>query len=224
MKAVVSWSGGKDGYLALERATEGGVEPVALLTMLTEAGERSRSHGLTLAALERQAEALGLPLVTRAATWEAYEEEFVRALAELASTGVECGVFGDIDGDANRSWVVTACDQAGITPIHPVWHADRRALLAEIDARKVTAVITVVRDGVLSESFLGRRLGSEIADELAAAGVDLCGELGEFHTVVLDGALFSAPLALRVGGVVWRDGVHVLDLALVSASDRMIEA
>ncbi len=217
MKAVVSWSGGKDCYLALELASERGVEPVALLTMLTETGERSRSHGLTLTALERQAEALGLPLVTRAATWEAYGDVFDAALSALAAEGVEAGVFGDIDGDDNRAWVVAACQRAGIVAIHPLWQLERRALLVELDTRGVTAVITVVRDGVLPDGFLGRTLGPALADELAAAGVDLCGELGEFHTVVLAGALFSFPLALQVTAVVAREGVHVLDLDLSPA-------
>jgi diphthine-ammonia ligase len=215
VKAVVSWSGGKDCYLALERAVEQGVEPVALLTMLTERGERSRSHGLPVAALELQAQALALPLVTRAATWDGYEAAFVDALSELVDRhGVEAGVFGDIDGAPNRAWVEAACERAGITPIEPLWAADRAALLAELDERGVSAVITVVRDGVLDAGFIGRSLGTSLAGELAAAGVDLCGELGEFHTVVLDGARFAFPLELASSHVVAREGVHVLDVEL----------
>ncbi|HUV60630.1 MAG TPA: hypothetical protein VMW71_00475, partial [Thermoplasmata archaeon] len=41
-----SWSGGKDSCLALFRALGSGLRPTVLLTMLTETGERSRSHGL----------------------------------------------------------------------------------------------------------------------------------------------------------------------------------
>ncbi len=44
-KAAVSWSGGKDSYLALHR-TLGAFDVQALLTMFTEDGTRSRSHGL----------------------------------------------------------------------------------------------------------------------------------------------------------------------------------
>jgi len=44
-KAAVSWSGGKDGYLAQHRSV-GCFDIQALLTMFTEDGTRSRSHGL----------------------------------------------------------------------------------------------------------------------------------------------------------------------------------
>ncbi|MGB2826197.1 MAG: adenosine nucleotide hydrolase, partial [Thermoplasmata archaeon] len=43
-----SWSGGKDSCLALHRSIKAGMKPSVLLTMLTEEGRRSRSHGLTV--------------------------------------------------------------------------------------------------------------------------------------------------------------------------------
>jgi diphthine-ammonia ligase len=61
-KAAVSWSGGKDSYLALHRSTDA-FDIQALLTMFTEDGTRSRSHGLRPEVLARQASLLNLPLV-----------------------------------------------------------------------------------------------------------------------------------------------------------------
>ena len=68
-----SWSGGKDSCLALFKALAAGAmggcgsrsEPrlVCLVTMFTEDGERSRSHGLPRAVLEAQAAAIGVPLL-----------------------------------------------------------------------------------------------------------------------------------------------------------------
>ncbi|PZO55885.1 MAG: ATP-binding protein, partial [Leifsonia xyli] len=37
------------------------------------------------------------------------------------------------------------------------------------------------------------------------AGIDPCGEHGEFHTCVFDGPMFSAPLPLARGETVLRD-------------------
>ena len=45
-RAAVSWSGGKDCCLAFLRARDT-FDPVALITMFGEDGNRSRSHGLT---------------------------------------------------------------------------------------------------------------------------------------------------------------------------------
>src|SRR5258707_4422605 len=94
---VISWSGGKDSALALWRARARGLRPIALLTMLDETGERSRSHGLPVDVLQAQAASIGVPLVTASATWAAYTDAFVRALSGLATSDVPACVFGDID-------------------------------------------------------------------------------------------------------------------------------
>jgi diphthine-ammonia ligase len=82
-KAVVSWSGGKDSYLALHR-TISCFDVQALLTMFTEGGARSRSHGLRPEVVIRQANLLNLCIVSGRASWESYEEEFKRILRDLA--------------------------------------------------------------------------------------------------------------------------------------------
>jgi len=56
-KAAVSWSGGKDSYLALHRAAAA-FDVRALLRMFTEDGTRSRSHGLRPQVVARQASLL----------------------------------------------------------------------------------------------------------------------------------------------------------------------
>ena len=60
--------------------------------------------------MQRQAAALGVPLVTRGASWDDYEAAFLDALAELRDQlGVEVGVFGDIDLQPHRDWVERVC-------------------------------------------------------------------------------------------------------------------
>ena len=44
------------------------------------------------------------------------------------------------------------------------------------------------------------------------AGVEPCGENGEFHTLAFDGPMFLRPLAIRVGETVVRDGFVFTDL------------
>ncbi len=57
-----SWSGGKDSALALHESIVAGADPRVLITMMTERGMRSRSHGLHRVVLERQAAAIGIPI------------------------------------------------------------------------------------------------------------------------------------------------------------------
>lgn len=44
--------------------------------------------------------------------------------------------------------------------------------------------------------FLGRKIDFEIIAELEALDIDVCGENGEFHTLVTHCPLFDAPIEL----------------------------
>jgi uncharacterized protein (TIGR00290 family) len=211
-RSICSWSGGKDSALALELAIEAGAQVAALLTMLDESAERSRSHGLPRAILAAQAAALGLPLVSRAAAWPDYTRAFADGLNESARARCSSCIFGDIDIAAHRAWCEQVCASADLVARHPLWQRDRRELLDEFLERGWTAVIVVVREALLDRSFLGLRLDRQVVDELDVRGVDLCGENGEFHTVVTDGPLFAKPLEIQVRGEVSVGGCVALQL------------
>jgi len=209
-----SWSGGKDSCLALYRAIKEGGRPRLLLTMLTEGGERSRSHGLHITVIENQAEALGIPLITRSATWNDYEREFISALCELKKDGIESGVFGDIDIDDHRKWVERVCSSASIKPYLPLWEKARRGLLEELLEAGFTITIVAVQDGVLDKRFLGKVLNASVIEEIEREGIDASGEEGEYHTVVTDGPIFSHPIHLEIGKQVLHDGYWFLNVSV----------
>src|SRR5262245_20233200 len=119
-KAAVSWSGGKDSYLAFHRATQR-FDVCALLTMFTEDGTRSRSHGLRPEVLARQADLLGLPLASGRASWSNYEEEFKRILRALAEDGFSHVIFGDIFLDQHKAWVERVSSECGLEAVEPLW-------------------------------------------------------------------------------------------------------
>ena len=219
-ETAVSWSGGKDSALALDRAMRGGARITHLFTMFTEGGERSRSHGLSQDVLRAQAAALRLPLVTRSATWAGYEEAFVDGLAELRARGVRDVVFGDIDIEDHRAWCVRVAQRAGVRPLHPLWQARRRALLDELFERGWKSRIVVVRDGVLSRDFLGRTLDPDVVTDLERAGADACGENGEYHSVVVDGPAFAEPLELVQRDVHAFGGCLFLDVGVTQTIAR----
>jgi len=208
-----SWSGGKDGYLALQRAVAGGGRLGALLTMTEPDGRRTKSHALPLSLVRRQAAALGAPLVVRGASWDDYEAAFLDALAELRDDhGLGVGVFGDIDLQPHRDWVERVCGEAGLRACLPLWLEPRRTLLDELFAAGVGATIVAVNTDRLDERFLGRRLDAALVPELEAAGVDACGEEGEFHTVVTEAPLYAAPVALAWRGTVAIDQYRFVDV------------
>ncbi|MGD9100603.1 MAG: diphthine--ammonia ligase, partial [Anaerolineae bacterium] len=210
-----SWSGGKDSCLALYRAISAGARPAALLTILDQSGVRSRSHGLTVDVLRAQAAALGIPLVTRAASWGEYEPTFIAALRELRETGIKAGVFGDIDLEAHREWEQKVCAAAGITAHLPLWQTPRQALLDEFLALGFEAMVIVTKDDPLGDRYLGRALDAALIREFERVGIDLSGEAGEYHTVVTGGPTFAHALQFRAGERISRSGYWLLDVQVV---------
>jgi diphthamide synthase (EF-2-diphthine--ammonia ligase) len=57
---------------------------------------------------------------------------------------------------------------------------------------------------VLDAAFAGRAFDHALLDALPA-GIDACGENGEFHTCVSAGPMFGVPLRLQQGDTVLRD-------------------
>ena len=209
-----SWSGGKDSCLSLYRAIQSGGEPKALLTMMTESGDRSRSHGLSIDVIRRQAKSLGIPLVVCSSTWDDYEATFTSALESFRDDGIECGVFGDIDLDPHLEWVERVCSSAGMRAYEPLWKTARRELLDEFLQLGFKAMVVAVKQSLLDDSFLGRVLDEDVIADMEAAGVDASGEEGEYHTVVTAGPLFTSALQLETKAKVARDGYCFLDVSV----------
>ena len=219
-RVCCSWSGGKDSCLALHRALADGALPEVLLTMCTEGGERTRSHGLPRSVIEAQAKSLGLQLRTIASSWDNYEQNLVELLRGVKADGIEAAIFGDIDIPRHRAWEEQVCTAAGIRAFLPLWQTDRLALLEEWWQLGFEARIIAVRDGVVGREFLGRRLDSQTAKELVQLGVDACGENGEFHTVVTDGPIFRDPIRIVLKNQVLLSGVWFQDVGLEDATDH----
>ena len=212
-RAAVSWSGGKDSYLALHRSRSS-YDIVALITMFDESGSRSRSHGLRPQILEAQAGRLGLPICKGRGSWATYEDGYLQALAEARALGISHVIFGDIMYDSNREFPERVCAVSGLTAIEPLWGEPTADLYREFVQTGADARIVTVRESVFDQSWLGRRLTLDLLASLDAAGSDPCGELGEYHTVVVDAPAFSSPIGLTPLDRVSRNGCWALDFSI----------
>jgi uncharacterized protein (TIGR00290 family) len=199
-RAFFSWSGGKDSMLALHRALDAGHQVDALFAMFDEDGARSRSHGLSPAMVAAQAAALGIPLVTRQATWADYEEVFVDQVRGFADAGFTHGLFGDIDLAAHRAGEERVCARGGVAALLPLWGEPRPALAREVLAIGVRARVVCVDGRWLDVAACGREFDAAFLADLPA-DVDEFGENGEFHTFVFDGPRFAAAIPHRIAAV-----------------------
>ncbi len=191
LKTGCSWSGGKDSCYALMLAKDNSYLPSSLLTVLNEEGKISRSHGIPAEILSAQAASANLPICLLESSWADYEVKFTKAIIELKNTfQLSEMVFGDIDLDEHRQWEEKVCKKAGLNALLPLWKQDRNQLIVKMLEAGIETMI-VSCNTHLGEKFLGKILNLETIRELEKAGVDVCGENGEFHTLVLNCPLFS---------------------------------
>ncbi len=212
-QAAVSWSGGKESYLALDRALRA-FDVQALLTMFTEDGARSRSHGLRPEVIARQAELLRLRPVSRKASWKTYEQEFKRALYDLAGDGLSHMIFGDVFPHEHKAWVERVCSECGLEAVEPLWGEPTTGLFREFLATGAEAQIVATQAAFLDHKWLGQRLDDGMLSRFESLGVDACGERGEYHTLVLGSPRMSSRLELREIARLMHDGYWMLDLEL----------
>jgi len=215
-KAIVSFSSGKDSAYALHLARRAGeLDIVGILTTVTAAFDRVAMHGVREMLLERQAAELGLPCykvpIPSPCPNDVYEAAMERAVLQAKSEGVSHFVFGDLFLEDIRKYREERLAPAGIAAVFPLWQRDTRVLAEEMVTAGLRAVVTCVDPRKLARSFAGRVFDARFLADLPA-GVDPCGENGEFHTFVTDGPMFRRPIAVRAGEVVERDGFVFADV------------
>ena len=212
---ALSWSGGKDSAYTLWTLAQEGVMPTALVTTVTEEYERISMHGVRCSLLRRQAAATGLPLIEvgipAKCTNGLYESRMGAALASPELAPVEEVAFGDLFLEDIRAYRESRLAAAGRRARFPVWGGDTASVAEGFIAGGFKAVVVCVDPSALDASFAGRHYDERLLVDLPA-GVDPCGENGEFHTFVTAGPIFKSSIDCHRGEVVERDGFVFCDL------------
>lgn len=192
----ISWSGGKDACLALYKAMNQGYNPKRLLTMFSIESDMSSAHRLKQESVKAQASSIGIESCIGKTSFTEYEKVFVANLKQFKDMGIDYGIFGDIDIDEHREWEERVCKEASIEAILPLWKRNRRELVEEFINYGFKAKIVLVDKTRLDAKFLGQDLSFTLLKEIKKYGADVCGENGEYHTVVYDGPIFNNSLDL----------------------------
>jgi diphthine-ammonia ligase len=209
---AVSWSGGKDSCMALYEALQQGLKISHIVNFISDNPQKVRFHGTDARIISLQSQALGIPLFQKVTSWEEYERDFKAGVSELKSAGLTGMVFGDIYLDPHLEWVQRVCGEIGVEALEPLWHMDTCQLLDKFIKLGFKSVVICAKADLIERNWLGRVVDAEFMQYLINRNVDPCGENGEYHTLVVDGPLFSQPIELLETSVYEREGYYLLDI------------
>jgi uncharacterized protein (TIGR00290 family) len=215
-KAILSWSSGKDSAWALYVMRQrSDIEVAALVTTINERYERVAMHAVRTSLLQKQADAVRLPLwrlpIPDPCSNEDYEAAMNQLLMKAKSDGVSHFVFGDLFLKDIRAYRETKLQGSGIEPLFPLWKVPTDELAKEMVNAGLRAYITCVDPSQLSASFAGRIFDADFLRDLPAS-VDPCGERGEFHSFAFAGPMFDYSISVTPGEIVERNGFVFADL------------
>lgn len=216
-RVLLAWSSGKDSAWALYMLRQAeDVEVVALLTTFNQAFDRVAMHAVRRSLVEAQAGAVGLPLIDVPLPWPCSNEDYEALMAVALETArsrfnITHIAFGDLFLEDIRQYREDRLRGTGLTPLFPLWGSSTGGLARAMVRGGLKARITCVDPRALDPGFAGRDFDGAFLDDLPA-GVDPCGERGEFHSFAYDGPMFARPIPIHGGEVVTRDGFVFADL------------
>ncbi|ENY72855.1 hypothetical protein G114_05495 [Aeromonas diversa CDC 2478-85] len=215
-KVLLSWSSGKDSAWALHRLRQQPeLEVIGLFTTTNEAFGRVAIHGVRDALLRAQAEAAGLPLHVIPLPWPCsnadYEARMSTFVEHCHRLGVTHFAFGDLFLEEVRRYREEKLAGTGITPLFPLWGTPTDALARDMLAAGLKATVSTCDPARVPHQLAGHPFDAALL-ALLPAGVDPCGEHGEFHTFAWDGPMFRHPVACHTGETIEREGFLYTDL------------
>jgi uncharacterized protein (TIGR00290 family) len=213
---LLSWSSGKDSAWALHLISQrSDVRVTALVTTFNTAADRVAMHAVRRKLVEAQAERVGLPLwaveLPSPCSNDAYEGLMRPVCERAAEQGITAVAFGDLFLQDIRDYRERQLQGSGLEPLFPVWQIPTAELAGDMMSAGVKAKITCVDPSKLDRSFAGRDFDPAFLNDLPA-GVDPCGENGEFHSFVYDSPVFTRPIDVHAGEIVERDGFVFADV------------
>jgi diphthine-ammonia ligase len=220
--AAMLWTGGKDSSLALYEAAQSGYDVRCLVTF-APAQPDFLAHPLRF--IQMQAQAMALPhyiLPVSAPFDESYEAGLRKLRDDMA---IQCVVTGDIaEVDGHPNWIRERSRPASVNVHTPLWGRDRNTLLRQLLDNGFKVRISCVNTRWLDASWVGREINDAAIAELRSIreqnGLDLCGEEGEYHTLVVDGPPFTRRLDIRAFSTRTADALAYMQIHEVGLIDR----
>lgn len=206
IKVAISWSGGKDSALALWQLMQNELYEVDhLFTVFDKELKRVGLHGIPEHLIEKQAEALGLPLkklyLPASEDHDAYEKLMTNYFNTIKIDGISEIMFGDIFLEDLKLYRDKMLAKAGLKGNYPIWKKDTGNLVRQFVDLGFKTIICAANVQYFSRGQVGAIIDHTFLNSIPET-VDPGGENGEYHTFVFDGPLFSFPVDFQRGKII----------------------
>ena len=116
------------------------------------------------------------------------------------------------------------CQEVGLQLISPLWHEKPEQILRELLERKIKVLIVGVAAQGLEKNWLGKELTSESVNELIVIGkkfgVHVCGEGGEFESMVIDSKIHKKKIEIQESKIIWNKTNGILQINKLKLVDK----
>jgi diphthine-ammonia ligase len=220
--AAVLWTGGKDSCLALYEATRLGFDVRQLVTFVPSTPQ-FRAHPLPFMRL--QADALGIPHRTLEVQ-QPYESSYQAGIQKLRDRwGIGTLITGDLRPvSGHPNWISQCARSTGTEILMPLWARDGVEVLTSFVELGFRAIVSYIRTSCMTTDWVGKELDTEALRELSGLavqkGFDVCGEQGEYHTLVVDGPLFQKRIHIEIYTTTTSEDIAYLEMEAVLLGDR----
>ena len=211
MSYISSWSGGKDSCFACYEAMCQGYKVSHLVNFISKESRRVSFHGTEAKLIQLQSRAIGIRLLQKETTWDGYEQEFKEAVRSLIPSGVKGMIFGNIYLQDHKEWVERVCGELGIEAVEPLWGKTPEEILSSFIDAEFEAVIVSAQSKLIDRDWIGHLVDRDFITYLKDRNIDVCGENGEYHTLVINGPIFKRRIQLIESKTVARDNHWLLD-------------
>jgi len=202
MKLGALFSGGKDSTYAIYKAMKEN-EVVCLIAIKSLNPESYMFHVPAFEHIEKQAEALGLPLILVETKGVKEEElkDLQKAIEEAKKKySIEGIVTGAVASTYQASRIQKICDDLSLKVFNPLWQINQMQLLKDLIKDKFEVIITGIAAYPLDASWLGRKLDENTLKEMEKLEkefkINVAGEGGEFETLVVDSPIHKKKIEL----------------------------
>ena len=226
MKLGALFSGGKDSTYAIYKAMKEH-EVVCLIALRSLNPESYMFHVPAFEHIEKQAEALGIPLIL-VETKGIKEEELEDLKNAIAKAKEKYNIQGIITGAVASTYqasrIQKICDDLGLKAINPLWQIKQMDLLKDLIKDKFEVIITGIAAYPLDESWLGRKLDENMLKELEKLEkeykINVAGEGGEFETLVIDSPIHKKIIELVATEKEYSDHHGILKITKLKLSRK----